>query len=161
MTTIPSVTLHVYSSRTAADTSETMIDVADNATRAAIYCRTSTSQQKIGSQWNACLDHCAKQGYAVVRQYIEEGHSGDAPYMGPRLAQWSGDVWTRPLFKQLLLETVLFRPFDVIVCWSDDRWSRLPPSVDRPYKRLLADRGVRLEFIVPQATLAEFLGECE
>ena len=114
----------------------------------AIYCRTSGRNQRIDSQYAECRKYCDRHGYAVVREYFEEWHSGDAPYVGPTL-HGRGNVFDRPLFRELLLETMLYRPFDTIICWSDDRWSRLPGREAERILNALRRLDVQLEYVVP------------
>ena len=47
--------------------------------RAVIYCRVSTKDQvenfSLGTQGKSCRDYCAKHGFAVDKEFVEEGES--------------------------------------------------------------------------------------
>lgn len=112
----------------------------------AIYCRTSSRGQTIDSQYEGCRKHCERRGYAVVREYFEEWHTGNAPYFGPAAPTYA-TPFDRPLLRELILETLLTKPFETIVCWSSDRWSRLPGPETLQLLDALKRLGVGLEFV--------------
>ncbi len=53
--------------------------VQETVGQAVIYCRVSTKDQvenfSLSTQGNACRDYCAKNGFNVIKEYVEEGES--------------------------------------------------------------------------------------
>ncbi len=123
-----------------------------DAVPVAIHCRTSNQNQRIGSQYDECRRYCDRLGYAVVREYLEEGHSGDSPHFGPSAPIYS-NVFQRPLLRELILESLLTHPFERIICWADDRWSRLPAREDERLLDALKGPDIQLEYVVHDRVL--------
>ena len=84
---------------------------------AVIYARVSSEEQvqgySIQSQLRACRDWAAKNGYAVAKEYLEEGHSAFR------------NLEKREALKELLADTVSKqRAFDLIIVHKLDRLFR-------------------------------------
>jgi DNA invertase Pin-like site-specific DNA recombinase len=79
-------------------------------TRIAIYSRVSTKDkgQDAENQLRQLRDFCAKQGYEVVREYVDHG---------------SGKRSDREGFRELFAAASR-REFDVVLFWALDRFSR-------------------------------------
>lgn len=116
--------------------------------RAAIYCRTSTLIQRIDTQEDECLRYCRQRGYHLVREYLEEGQSGDAPYLGPEIG--TRELRARPLFRLMLLDVMILHPFDRLVCWHPDRFSRMHGPETLAVMDALKAHGVRVECLCQQ-----------
>jgi len=76
---------------------------------AAIYVRVSTDQQSVGMQLNALREYCAHRGWAIHREYCDEGISGKKS--------------SRPALDQLMSEARK-RKFDCVLVWAFDRFAR-------------------------------------
>ena len=147
-------TLRVRGPRRAANgLTERNITVLPGAPRVAIYCRTSALHQSIESQLGACRRHCERARYAVIQEFIEEGHTGHSPYLGPGSSAPWDTVFARPLFRLMLNQIMLYRPFDRIVCWSSDRLDRLGGWASVNLQDALSRNGVQLEFVHETAGL--------
>ncbi|HMV66468.1 MAG TPA: recombinase family protein [Myxococcota bacterium] len=102
-------------------------------TRVAIYARCSDTKQaekelSIPAQLDACRAEAARQGWAVVREFVDEGISGRTDH--------------RPAFQDMIAaakETP--RAFDVILLWKLSRFARNREHATF-YKNLLRKRGV-------------------
>lgn len=103
--------------------------------RAAFYGRMSTSRQEasIPDQRDAVQRLAAKQGYQLVGEYLDEGISGD-------------DTERRAGFLKMR-DDAGRNLFDVILCWSQDRFGRFDPLEAGYWIKPLRDAGVRLETI--------------
>jgi DNA invertase Pin-like site-specific DNA recombinase len=85
--------------------------------RAAIYLRMSDDRQEnsIDRQRSQVLPYAEKQGYSIVKEYVDEGIAGD-------------EIARRPAFQQLLAEAAAGR-FKAILCDDQDRFGRFD-SID-------------------------------
>ena len=79
------------------------------AMRVALYCRVSTSDQKVDAQLDGLREYARARGFEVVHEYLDEGISG-AKARRPGLDQ--------------MLEAAHRRRFDGIVVWRLDRIAR-------------------------------------
>jgi DNA invertase Pin-like site-specific DNA recombinase len=79
--------------------------------RVAIYARVSTDTQTTDNQIDQLRDVANRNGWVVVREYIDEGISG------------SKGREQRPQFDALLKDAVR-KEFDVVMSWSVDRLGR-------------------------------------
>jgi site-specific DNA recombinase len=102
--------------------------------KASIYARVSSDSQdvdlSISAQLRAIRDYAAKQGYEIVREYIDEAESGRSA--------------SRPQFKEMIAVAKLKHPpFQAILVWKLNRFSRR--RVDSvTYKTLLKNKGIRV-----------------
>ena len=102
--------------------------------KAAVYARVSSDSQdvdlSISAQLRAIRDYAAKQGYEIVREYIDEAESGRSA--------------SRPQFKEMIAVAKLKHPpFQAILVWKLNRFSR--SRVDSvTYKTLLKNKGIRV-----------------
>ncbi|HMV65388.1 MAG TPA: recombinase family protein, partial [Myxococcota bacterium] len=104
-------------------------------TRVAIYARCSDTKQaekelSIPAQVDACRAEAARQGWVVVREFMDEGISGRTDH--------------RPAFQDMIAaakETP--RAFDVILMWELSRFARNREHASF-YKNLLRKRGVTI-----------------
>ena len=79
------------------------------------YLRTSTNdgRQSTENQRLACQDYAKQHGWTIVAEYED---------------QMSGRKLDRPAFKRLLADAHKNeKPFQLVLCWSIDRWSRSGP----------------------------------
>jgi site-specific DNA recombinase len=102
--------------------------------RVAVYARVSSDSQdvdlSISAQLRALREHAAKNGYEVVREFVDEAESGRTT--------------ARPAFKEMIaLAKTKRAPFEAILVWKLNRFarSRMDSIV---YKKLLKDRGIKL-----------------
>jgi len=102
--------------------------------KAAVYARVSSDSQdvdlSISAQLRAVRDYANKQGYEIVREYVDEAESG-------RNA-------SRPAFREMIGIAKTNNPsFTVILVWKLNRFSR--SRVDSvTYKTLLKSKGIRV-----------------
>ena len=100
--------------------------------KCAIYARVSTSEQvrgySIDAQLGACRDYAGAQGWLVVGNYTDPGHSG------------TGD--RRPAFQKLVTDG-LTGLFDVVLIHKSDRFARNRKHAIT-YKSLLRENGVQV-----------------
>jgi DNA invertase Pin-like site-specific DNA recombinase len=82
-------------------------------TTAAVYARTSTTDQAPANQLIACTDYCARRGWNVQLEYVD---------------QVSGIAKDRPAFERLIRDARRGR-FDVLVVWRLDRLGRSTRAV--------------------------------
>jgi len=82
-----------------------------NAKRVAIYARVSTDGQSCDNQLRQLREVAARNGWAVVDEYVDQGISG------------SKGRDQRPSF-DALLKAAVRRDFDLVMCWSVDRLGR-------------------------------------
>ncbi len=100
-----------------------------------LYLRMSSDKQEcsIDDQRKALTEYCAKHGYRVVREYIDEGISG-----------WKGKE--RLGFQQLIADAPK-REFTAVVCWDQSRFSRFDPMEANYFWHILRREEVRIETI--------------
>ena len=99
-----------------------------------IYARVSSDSQDVdlslSAQLRSLRDYAARQGYEIVREFVDEAESGR-----------SAD---RPAFKDMIALARTKNPlFTAILVWKLNRFAR--SRIDSiTYKRLLRDRGVQV-----------------
>ncbi len=102
--------------------------------KAIIYARVSSDSQdvdlSVSAQLRALRDYAAKQGYQLLREFVDEAESG-------RTA-------SRPAFREMIaLAKTKPPPFDVILVWKLNRFAR--SRLDSiTYKALLKSKGIRV-----------------
>lgn len=106
------------------------------ATAAVLYLRVSTDKQEtsIDQQRTELHAYAAKHGYTIVREYLDEGISGDA-------------TEKRRAFQRMLRDTSERADFKVVLCWDQDRFGRFDPLEAGYWIKPLRDAGVRLETV--------------
>lgn len=90
-------------------------------------------ETSIAGQRAALLKLAAKNGYKIVREYVDEGISGDA-------------TEKRVAFQQMMQDCRL-RQFSVILCWDQDRFGRFDPLEAGFWVKPMRDAGVTLETV--------------
>ena len=110
-------------------------------TPVALYARVSSDRQdvdlSVAAQLRALREHADKNGYVVVREYVDEAESG-------RVAD-------RPRFQEMLDEAKSTKaPFREILVWKFSRFTRKREHAVA-FKSLLRRRGVRVVSITEQA----------
>ena len=110
-------------------------------TPVALYARVSSDRQdvdlSVAAQLRALREHADKNGYVVVREYVDEAESG-------RVAD-------RPQFQEMLDEAKSTKaPFREILVWKFSRFTRKREHAVA-FKSLLRRRGVRVVSITEQA----------
>ena len=110
-------------------------------TPAALYARVSSERQdvdlSVAAQLRALREHADKNGYVVVREFVDEAESG-------RVAD-------RPQFQEMLDEAKSSRPsFREILVWKFSRFTRKREHAVA-YKSMLRRRGIRVVSITEQA----------
>ena len=102
--------------------------------RAAVYARVSSDSQdvdlSISAQLRAVRDYANRNGYEIVREYVDEAESGRSA--------------SRPRFREMIAVAKLKNPpFSAILVWKLNRFSR--SRVDSvTYKTLLKSKGIRV-----------------
>jgi DNA invertase Pin-like site-specific DNA recombinase len=101
--------------------------------RAVAYYRMSSDHQEtsIPNQRSAVTDYAAKNGYQVLREYLDEGISGD-------------DTARRTGFLSLIRDAGKKRDFKAVPCWDQDRFLRTDPLEAGYWIKPLRDAGIRL-----------------
>ena len=102
--------------------------------KAALYARVSSDSQdvdlSISAQLRALRDYASKQGFTVVREFVDEAESG-------RTTQ-------RPQFREMIaLAKAKHAPFEAILVWKLNRFARSRED-SIVYKKLLRNRGIKL-----------------
>ena len=108
---------------------------------AALYARVSSERQdvdlSVAAQLRALRDYAEKNGYLVVREYIDEAESG-------RIAD-------RPQFRKMLDEASRAdSPFQEILVWKFSRFTRKREHAVA-FKSMLRKRGIRVTSITEHA----------
>lgn len=100
---------------------------------AVAYYRMSTDRQdkSIPEQRDAVVEYAKKNGYTILREYLDEGISGDA-------------TERRAGFQRMSREAIDKRDFLVILCWDQDRFGRFDLMEAGYWIKPLRDVGVRL-----------------
>jgi DNA invertase Pin-like site-specific DNA recombinase len=103
---------------------------------AVAYYRMSSDKQEasIPAQRSEVQAYAAKYGYRIVREYLDEGISGDA-------------TEKRFQFQKMLKDAKELGDFVVILCWDQDRFGRFDPLEAGYWIKPLRDVGVRLETV--------------
>ena len=99
--------------------------------KAVIYARYSSHAQReesIEGQLRVCYDYAAREGYDVLKEYVDKAISGRTD--------------ERPAFQQMIQESSS-RAFDTVLVYSVDRFARNRYDA-ATYKKKLKDNGVRL-----------------
>jgi len=102
--------------------------------KAAVYARVSSDSQdvdlSISAQLRAIRDYANRNGYEIVREYVDEAESGRSA--------------SRPRFREMIAVAKLKNlPFSAILVWKLNRFSR--SRVDSvTYKTLLKNKGIRV-----------------
>src|SRR6478735_2220884 len=109
--------------------------MAGGSISAVAYYRMSTDRQEasIPDQREAVEKLARKQGYKIVREYADEGISGD-------------DTERRAGFKQMLADARR-ADFEAVLCWDQDRFGRFDPLEAGYWVKPLRDAGVYLETV--------------
>jgi len=96
--------------------------------RIVLYARVSTKDkgQDTGNQVSQLRDFCARQDWAITREYIDQA---------------SGKTGDRPQFKELMA-AASEHEFDMVLFWSLDRFSREGVLETLQYLRTLTSYGV-------------------
>jgi site-specific DNA recombinase len=102
--------------------------------KVAIYARVSSDSQdvdlSISAQLRAIRDYASRNGYEIVREFIDEAESG-------RTA-------SRPAFKEMIaLARTKVPPFQAILVWKLNRFSRSRAD-SVTYKALLRNKGINV-----------------
>ena len=110
-------------------------------TPAALYARVSSDRQdvdlSVAAQLRALRDHASKNGYMVVREYVDEAESG-------RIAD-------RPQFQKMIDEAAKPNaPFKEILVWKFSRFTRKREHAVA-FKSMLRRKGIRVVSITEQA----------
>jgi len=104
--------------------------------RVVAYYRMSDDKQEdsIPAQRTEVQAYAAKHGYQIIREYLDEGISGDA-------------TEKRLQFQKMLADASALGDFEVILCWDQDRFGRFDPLEAGYWIKPLRDAGIRLETI--------------
>ena len=110
-------------------------------TPAALYARVSSDRQdvdlSVSAQMRALRDYASKNGYEVVREYVDEAESGR--------------VMNRPEFRRMIDEARKTKaPFNEILVWKFSRFTRKREHAVA-LKSMLRRQGVRVVSITEQA----------
>ena len=110
-------------------------------TPVALYARVSSDRQdvdlSVAAQLRALRDHAQKNGYMVVREYVDEAESG-------RIAD-------RPQFRRMIDEAAKINaPFREILVWKFSRFTRKREHAVA-FKSMLRRKGIRVVSITEQA----------
>jgi DNA invertase Pin-like site-specific DNA recombinase len=96
----------------------------------------STDRQdtSIADQHKAALAYAARHGLEVIRDYLDEGISGD-------------DTEHRSGFRQMIADAKVRQDFQAVLCWDQDRFGRFDPIEAGYWIKPLRDAGVWLETV--------------
>src|SRR4051794_16227815 len=110
--------------------------MADGIVPAVAYYRMSTDRQEasIPTQREAVEKLARQRGYVVVREYLDEGISGD-------------DTERRLAFRRMIDDAGRLADFDAVLCWDQDRFGRFDPLEAGYWIKPLRDAGVWLETV--------------
>ena len=113
----------------------------NDCTPAALYARVSSERQdvdlSVSAQMRALRDYADKNGYKVVREYVDEAESGR--------------VMNRPEFRRMIDEAKKTKaPFNEILVWKFSRFTRKREHAVA-LKSMLRRQGVRVVSITEQA----------
>ena len=113
----------------------------DDRTPAALYARVSSDRQdvdlSVSAQLRALRDYAEKNGYEIVREFVDEAESGR--------------VMNRPEFKKMIDEAKKTEaPFKEILVWKFSRFTRKREHAV-VLKSMLRRRGLRVVSITEQA----------
>jgi DNA invertase Pin-like site-specific DNA recombinase len=104
---------------------------------AGAYYRMSNDEQdtSIEQQREEVERYAQRHGYRIIREYIDEGISGDA-------------TEKRKGFQRMTADAKKLGDFKVILCWNQDRFGRFDTLEAGYWIKPLRDAGVRLETVV-------------
>jgi site-specific DNA recombinase len=110
--------------------------MAKGSISAVAYYRMSTDRQEasIPDQRTAVEKMARAKGYTIIREYKDEGISGD-------------DTERRFGFRQMLEDAKTQADFDCVVCWDQDRFGRFDPLEAGYWIKPLRDNGAWLETV--------------
>jgi DNA invertase Pin-like site-specific DNA recombinase len=95
---------------------------------------TDRQETSIPDQREAVAKLAKSRGYAVIREYTDEGISGD-------------DTERRTGFRQMLADAERLGDFAAVLCWDQDRFGRFDPLEAGYWVKPLRDRGIYLETV--------------
>ena len=103
--------------------------------RVAAYYRMSSDRQEasIPAQRKAVTQYAKDHGYRIVKEYVDEGISGDATEKRLAFQRMTADAGRGD--------------WSCIVCWDQDRFGRFDPIEGGYWIKPLRDAGVRLETV--------------
>lgn len=101
-----------------------------------LYLRVSDDEQtlSVGQQRKACRDYCERQGYRVLREYIDEGKSG------------SKNIQKRRAFWEMI-QASAGGSFAWVVTWNTARFGRMDSQKASGPKLTLRQNGVGLDTV--------------
>ncbi len=104
--------------------------------RAVAYYRMSDDCQEtsIPDQRAEVVGYAARTSYTIVRDYQDEGISGD-------------DTEHRYEFQRMIQECARLKDVETILCWDQDRFGRFDPLDAGFWVKPLRDAGIRLETV--------------
>jgi site-specific DNA recombinase len=107
-----------------------------NLIPAVAYYRMSSDRQEasIPAQRVEVAAYAEKHGYHILREYKDEGISGD-------------ETEKRIEFQKMIADAKEKGDFEVILCWDQDRFGRFDPLEAGYWTKPLRDVGVRLETV--------------
>jgi site-specific DNA recombinase len=96
------------------------------------YCRMSTDRQdtSIDKQREEIEAWAAKNGFAIIRWYIDEGISGDQE--------------DRAEFQRMVRDVQTIRDFEAVICWNQKRFARFDVLDTAQYWKVLRDAEIKL-----------------
>jgi DNA invertase Pin-like site-specific DNA recombinase len=102
--------------------------------KAALYARVSSEKQdvdlSITAQLKAMREYCTKNGYEIVKEYVDEAESGKTT--------------ARPAFRDMIAAARRSpKPFDVILVWKYSRFARSRED-SIVFKTMLRKKGIRV-----------------
>jgi site-specific DNA recombinase len=105
-------------------------------TNVVAYYRMSTDRQEasIPAQRTEVQAYAAKHGHKIIREYLDEGISGDA-------------TEKRSGFQKMIRDARESRDFRAILCWDQDRFGRFDPIEGGYWIKPLRDAGIHLETV--------------
>jgi DNA invertase Pin-like site-specific DNA recombinase len=95
---------------------------------------TEKQEASIPAQRTEVEAYAAKHGYQIIREYKDEGISGDA-------------TEKRIAFQKMLADAKQLGDFGLVLCWDQDRFGRFDPLEAGYWIKPLRDAGVRLETV--------------
>jgi len=106
----------------------------DNSKRVVIYARVSSDRQdvdlSISAQLKALREYGARNGYSVVKEFVDEAESGRST--------------ARPAFREMIsLARMKHHPFEMILVWKLSRFARNRED-SIIYKSLLRKQGIQI-----------------
>jgi DNA invertase Pin-like site-specific DNA recombinase len=110
--------------------------MAGSSIPAVAYYRMSTDRQEtsIPDQREAVAKLARSRGYSIVREYSDEGISGD-------------DTERRTGFRKMIADADRLGDFQAVLCWDQDRFGRFDPLEAGYWVKPLRDAGVYLETV--------------